>query len=224
MDGMSSELAAEARVSVYAPEQSLLVASLLSMSAGFLDVFTWLSLGGVFAASQTGNVVFLGMDALSGQWRETARHMLPIAAFIAGASVATRLRAPLLCLAGEIVCLTGVMLLLNRIPESVAITGIAFGIALKSASFRHVEGSQYLSVTVTANMLRGIDQFVMIPGPDGARSARAMATICLTFLVGAAIGGLTTMRLGTGSLVLPIAASGWVLWFCLRHRDRIDRN
>ena len=51
----------EGQAGTYAPEQSLPVACLLTMSGGFLDVFTWLSFGGVFANSQTGNVVFLGM-------------------------------------------------------------------------------------------------------------------------------------------------------------------
>nr|WP_245286088.1 DUF1275 family protein [Bradyrhizobium sp. WSM1253] len=46
------------------------------MSGGFLDAFTWLSLG-VFASSQTGNVVFLGIYALSGQWQRALHHLLP---------------------------------------------------------------------------------------------------------------------------------------------------
>src|SRR5437762_10244378 len=85
---LSADLAARGRVSAYAPEQSLLVACLLTMSGGFLDAFTWLSLGGVFANSQTGNVVFLGMYAALGQWHEAAHHIPPILAFLAGAWVA----------------------------------------------------------------------------------------------------------------------------------------
>ena len=115
MEATSPELAARAQVRPYAPEQSLLVACLLSMSGGFLDAFTWLSLGGVFANSQTGNVVFLGMNAALGNWHEAAHHVPPILAFLAGAWVATRLKAPLLCLVGEIIALTAVMLLLHRL-------------------------------------------------------------------------------------------------------------
>src|SRR3954468_13366051 len=116
MQAASSALDVEAPIGVYAPERSLLVASLLSMSGGFLDAFTWLSLGGVFANSQTGNVVFLGMNAALGNWHEAAHHVPPILAFLAGAWVATRLKAPLLCLVGEIIALTAVMLLLHRLP------------------------------------------------------------------------------------------------------------
>src|SRR5215813_13388277 len=84
------------------PERSLLVACLLTMSGGFLDAFTWLALGGVFASSQTGNVVFLGVYVASGQWQRAAHHLLPIAGFVLGASLAVRLRAPRLCLVGEV--------------------------------------------------------------------------------------------------------------------------
>jgi uncharacterized membrane protein YoaK (UPF0700 family) len=220
MEAGSSQLRADARAGTYAPEQSLLVASLLSMSGGFLDAFTWLSLGGVFASSQTGNVVFLGMYAVSGQWRQAIGHLVPILAFLAGASVATRIRAPLLCLVGEIVCLALVMLLLHRISEPVAVSGIAFGAALQSASFGHVERWNYLSVTVTGNMLRAIEQVIATSDRAAVHGTQVMLTLCLMFLLGAGAGGWVTMRLDASSLTLPIAFSMWALWLCCRHRHR----
>lgn len=203
----------ETRVGVHVPERSLLVASLLSMSGGFLDAFTWLSLGGVFASSQTGNVVFLGIDAISGQWQQAARHLLPLVAFLLGALVAIRVKAPLLCLTGEIVCLFAVMLLIHRVPDMVAIPGISFGAALQSASFRQVERWKYLSVTVTGNMLRAIDQSVA-SDRDAARGTAVMFLLCLMFLSGAAIGTCVTKWLHALSLILPIASSACVLWLC----------
>ncbi|TFV41497.1 DUF1275 domain-containing protein [Bradyrhizobium frederickii] len=215
MQASSTEPLAEARIEVYAPERSLLVASLLSMSGGFLDAFTWLSLG-VFASSQTGNVVFLGLYALSGEWQRALHHLLPLAAFVLGAAVAIRTRAALRCLVGEIVCLTAAMLLLHRVPDQIVILGISFGIALQSASFRQVGRWKYLSVTVTGNMLRAIDQFVATSDRDAACGAGAMLTLCLMFLLGAAAGGCVTRWLGTWSLALPIASSACVLWICRR--------
>src|SRR4051794_39624297 len=73
----------------YTPERSLLVASLLTISGGFLDAFTWLLLGRVFANSQTGNIVLFGVNAAIGKWHEAAYHLLPIAGFLMGAWVAT---------------------------------------------------------------------------------------------------------------------------------------
>ncbi|MBR0782212.1 YoaK family protein [Bradyrhizobium iriomotense] len=215
MQAASPEPLAETRVEVFAPERSLLVASVLSISGGFLDAFTWLSLG-VFASSQTGNVVFLGIYALSGQWQRALHHLLPPVAFVLGSLVAVRSRAALRCLVGEIVCLAAAMLMLHRVPDEVAIPVISFGVALQSASFRLVGRWNYLSVTVTGNMLRAIDQLVAGSDGDAARGARAMLVLCLMFLSGAAVGACVTRWLGTWSLALPIASSACVLWLC-RH-------
>jgi uncharacterized membrane protein YoaK (UPF0700 family) len=215
MQAASLEPLAETSVEPYAPERSLLVASLLSMSGGFLDAFTWLSLG-VFASSQTGNTVFLGIYALSGQWQRALHHLLPLAAFVVGALVAVRTRAALRCLIGEIVCLAAAMLLLHRVPDEIAILVISFGVALQSASFRLVGRWKYLSVTVTGNMLRAIDQFVAASDRDAVRGTGTMLTLCLMFLFGAAVGGCVTKWLGTWSLAMPIASSVYVLWLCRR--------
>lgn len=215
MQAVSTEPLAETSVEVYAPERSLLVASLLSMSGGFLDAFTWLSLG-VFASSQTGNVVFLGIYALSGQWQRALHHLLPLAAFVLGSLVAVRTRATLSCLVGQIVCLAAAMLLLHRVLDEIAILVISFGVALRAASFRQVERWKYLSVTVTGNMLRAIDQSVAAPDRDAAGGTGTMLALCLMFLLGAAIGGCATRWFGTWSLTLPIASSACVLWLCRR--------
>ncbi|RQH14695.1 DUF1275 domain-containing protein [Bradyrhizobium sp. RP6] len=224
MQAASPDAAAELRAVAYAPERSLLVAALLTFSGGFLDAFTWLSLGGVFASSQTGNVVFLGIDALSGQWQQAAHHLLPIVGFVLGAWVAIRIQVPLRCLIGHIVCLAAAMLLLHRIPDPIAILGISFGIALQSASFRRVEHWSYLSVTVTGNMLRAIDQFVSASDRDALRGGAAMLVLCLIFLCGAAIGGDATTRLGAASLAVPTALSACALVLCLRSRSGRSQN
>ena len=219
MEALSPHSAARKQVAACVPEQSLLVACLLSMSGGFIDAFTWLSLGGVFANSQTGNVVFLGVYAASGQWFQALNHVPPILAFVAGAWVATTVRAPLLCLAGEIVSLTVVMLLLHRLAEPVAVIGVAFGVALQTASFRLVERWKYLSVTVTGNTLRAIDLLVTDPRREAVRGAKVILTICLMFLLGAAAGALATKRLGAGGLIVPIALLTFALALCgRRHR------
>jgi len=190
------------------------------MSGGFIDAFTWLSLGGVFANSQTGNVVFLGMNTALGNWHEAARHVPPILAFLAGAWVATRLKAPLLCLASEIVAIATVMLLLNRLPGPLAIVGVSFGVALQTASFRQVERWKYLSVTVTGNLLRAVEQLISTTGSEAAHGVRAMLTVCLMFLLGAVAGGFVTIHLAAASLVVPLGLLTSALWLCCRLRVR----
>lgn len=218
IEATHAELVPARQSGLDAPERSLLVACLLSMSGGYLDTFTWLSLGGVFANSQTGNVVFLGMNIALGNWHEAAHHVPPILAFLAGAFVAIRLGAPLLCLAGEIAILAIVMLLLHRLPGPFAIVAMSFGVALQTASFRQVDRWKYLSVTVTGNLLRAVEQLLSMPDREAARGARTMLTVCLMFLLGAVTGGFVTGRLAAGSLVVPLGLLMWAMWLCGRHR------
>jgi len=103
--------------------------------------------------------------------------------------------------------------LYHRIPDMITILGISFGAALQSASFRQVERWKYLTVTVTGNMLRALDQSVA-SDRDAARGTAVMLLVCLMFLSGAAIGACVTKWLHAWSLVLPIASSVSVLWLC----------
>jgi len=199
------------------PEQSLPVACLLCMSGGCLDAFTWLSLGGVFANSQTGNVVFLGMYSALGQWAKAAHHLPPILAFLVGAAIALRIKAPRLCLFGEILCLTAVYLMEKWMPGPLPIVAIAFGVALQSASFRRVNRWTYLSVTVTSNMLRAVEQALSAPDPDALRAVKTMLSLCLTFLFGAVAGGFATVHLGAKGLIVPILLLTLALALCRAH-------
>jgi uncharacterized membrane protein YoaK (UPF0700 family) len=53
------------------------LAALLAIAGGFLDAFTYIAHGGVFANAQTGNVVLLGVFAARGDWLGAVRHVLP---------------------------------------------------------------------------------------------------------------------------------------------------
>jgi uncharacterized membrane protein YoaK (UPF0700 family) len=222
MEAASPDFVARVPAGADLAEQSLAVACLLTMSGGFLDAFTCLSLGGVFANSQTGNVVFFGMNVAVGNWREAAHHVPPILAFLTGAWVASRAKAPLLCLAGEIAALATVLvlLLMQRLPGPLAIIGISFGVALQTASFRQVERWKYISVTVTGNFLRAIDQLTSKADREAAHGARTMLAVCLTFLLGAIVGGGLTVRLGAISLIFPLSLLASALWLCRPPRFR----
>jgi uncharacterized membrane protein YoaK (UPF0700 family) len=74
--------------------ESLPAALLLTAVGCFLDAFTFVGYGGVFANAQTGNVVLLGVDAGEQRWRSALMHAPPILAFLLGVTVATWLGCP----------------------------------------------------------------------------------------------------------------------------------
>lgn len=56
----------------------------LALVGGYLDAFTYLTKGQVFANAQTGNIVLLGIAAAEGDFLSVVRTFAPIAAFVAG--------------------------------------------------------------------------------------------------------------------------------------------
>ncbi|HEV3423197.1 MAG TPA: YoaK family protein, partial [Paraburkholderia sp.] len=46
------------------------VAVLLTLSGGFLDAYTYVGHGGVFANTMTGNVALLGIHIAAGDWTQ----------------------------------------------------------------------------------------------------------------------------------------------------------
>lgn len=74
---------------------SLDLSALLATAGGYLDGYTYVGHGHVFANAMTGNVVLLGIEALGFQWTQALRHLSPIVTFLIGiwAAQALHLRA-----------------------------------------------------------------------------------------------------------------------------------
>jgi uncharacterized membrane protein YoaK (UPF0700 family) len=211
-----------------APESRLLVASLLSATGGFLDAFTWVGHGGVFANAQSGNVVLLGVSLASADWAQALRHIPPILAFLVGVYTASWLRfyeqrrgghrTGAFTLGVEIVLLLAVALLPRRFPDLPIVLGIAFVAALQNSSFTVVEGLSFNSVMTTGNLRRTAEMFFAgMTGPrepDAMRQAWIFARICSAFAAGAGTGAFCTVRAGNAALLVPAVALAVAFWLC----------
>jgi uncharacterized membrane protein YoaK (UPF0700 family) len=207
-------------------QESLLIAGLLAVASGFLDALTYLNHGHVFANAMTGNIVLTGLAIAGGDWRETLQHLLPIVAFILGAILGETLAQPAArkyvpwpaagTLGLEIVFLVVVAGLPSAITAAWLALGISFVAALQSTSFRRVAGASY-STIVTTNNLRSFVGFafsaVRTKDPKDGRLTLWFGVVCLSFLVGAAVGALCTM--GFGDRALWVAAAILTVAFVL---------
>jgi uncharacterized membrane protein YoaK (UPF0700 family) len=218
--------------------ESLRVAALLTFAGGFLDAFTFVGHGRVFANAMTGNVVLLGISAADGDWI-TARHRaLPIVAFLAGVFAAHLIRvrndgqhparAGRYALLLELVLLTVVAFLPRDFPDSPIVLGIAFVAALQSTVFSRLRGMVYNSTMTTGNLRRSAELLYagVLPRRDAAtlRQAGLFAAICGCFLLGAVAGGLATPVLRNAAVVVPIAALVLVLAMNLAAERRLRRG
>jgi len=200
--------------------EQLYFAGLLTATGGFLDAFTFVGHGHVFANSMTGNVVLLGLAAGTGDRAGVWWHLVPILAFMVGVAAAYLIRLKLrdgpsrrveqISLWLEIGFLGLVALLPHQLPGEAIILGIAFVAAVQSTSFARVKGGGYNSTMTTGNLRRFAETLFkgLVPKRDSQslRQARTFAVICLCFLGGAMIGGFSTPRFGNSAVAIPIVA------------------
>ncbi|GAA1405909.1 YoaK family protein [Catellatospora coxensis] len=193
----------------YRTSRSLRLIVLLTMAAGFLDAYTFLGRGGVFATAQTGNVVLLGVQAAQAQWAEALRHVPPIVAFVVGVWTAETIRLPRMAavlrrpvraaLALEILVLVGVGLLPSGSSDELVAVMIAFVASVQITSFGLI-GRWPFNTTVTTTNLRNASQAVygavVRRDADAAAQAGRLWPAIASFAAGALLGGLATARLG----------------------------
>ena len=76
----------------YQTSETLPVGLLLALAGGFLDAYSYLNRGQVFATAETGNLVLLGINFSMGNWSQALHYLLPVLAYTAGVLVTELLR------------------------------------------------------------------------------------------------------------------------------------
>ncbi len=62
----------------------LITGLILCFAGGFLDAYTYITRGGVFANAQTGNIILLSIGLARGEGTAALRYLVPVAVFVAG--------------------------------------------------------------------------------------------------------------------------------------------
>lgn len=196
---------------------------LLAIVGGFLDAYTFIGRGGVFANAQTGNIVLVGVFASQQEWQRALVHIPPILAFIVGVIVAESIknnssqfsslgwkRAVLIL---ESVILFAVGFIPDSVPNIVVTVTISFVASIQVSSFRKLVDSPY-STTMSTGNLRSASQaaYIAYTRKDVKSAVKSIRffTIIFSFLLGAFLGGLLTINLGIravwGAVIILIIA------------------
>jgi len=215
---------------------SLGAAGLLALAGGFLDGFTYVGHGQVFANSMTGNVVLLGVHLVSGAWQHAFRHIPPILAFLAGiwasqAILQSKLRgvnAYLTVLLLEIAILSALSFLPAAFPDWLFTLNIALAASVQVQTFRDVNGHSYNSTFTTGN-LRTLSEaaFSWIfegHSPKAKDVLRDFSVICAAFLLGAMAGGYAVSRFGNHALWGEIALLAFVAITTTTQASAVGQN
>lgn len=180
---------------------------LLAFAGGFLDAYTYICRGGVFANAQTGNIVLLGIHLSRGEWLTGLYYLIPILSFIVGIVMAecikskfqpeSRLHWRQIILAIELVILMGVGFMPQSL-DAVANILISFVCSLQVESFRKLNGLAYATTMCTGN-LRSASELLyrcsVTKDKTTLRNSLKYYEVILVFIAGAAAGAFLTQTL-----------------------------
>jgi len=187
-----------------------LVAGLvLLVATGFVDSYTFLAHGHVFAEAMTGNLVLIGIGAVEPDIVAFWRPLAAYGAFVAGVALLWWIgrrrrsvtRAPQIAtLTFEIVVLGVVGFLPTSVPQVIVVTAIAFASGLQIAAFRRLGLAKFTTTVMTSNSLHTVDAALtaLASGTREDRGAAAqLAGGLAAFMVGVFGGALLTRELDT---------------------------
>ena len=197
--------------------ETLFLGALLAITGGFLDAYTYLSRGAVFANAQTGNVVLLGLGIARGQWNLILHYSFPILAFILGVLLAELVRIHCkdnrrylmhwrqIILLIEILVILAVCLIPSGSWDNWVNVAISFVCSMQVESFRSIHGNSYATTMCTGNLRSATDhlfRFLQTGNRESGRISIIYYTIILFFLLGAILGvWFTSLLHGYAALI-----------------------
>lgn len=181
--------------------ETFLMGTLLALTGGFLDAYTYISRGGVFANAQTGNIVLLGLNMASGQWSRVLYYLAPIIAFVLGIFLAESIRGKCmynrkmhwrqLVLILEMLVLLFVAVLPQGKFDMIANVAVSFICAMQVESFRKVNGNAFATTMCTGNLRSGTERLYRFGRTGEVKELEKSLQyygIILIFIIGAMAG------------------------------------
>ena len=200
----------------------IVVAVLLSASAGAVDIIAYLKFDHVFVANMTGNTVLFASDVVALQFPEALNHLLPIVTFLLGVVTARiaviqfdqpswpKMGVCLILISG----LWTIVALLIPTLGSILIPVLAFSMGAQNATLPRVEKVPVNTAFITGNLEKLGEAIAGLLRKPANRDERlkmwAVGSIWIAYAFGAAAGAFAALHIGRHSLLLPAG----MLCFC----------
>lgn len=207
-------------------------AAVLCAVGGFLDIYTYLFRGKVFANAVTGNIVLFGLNLAQLRWSDCAKYLLPIGFYALGIFAAELMRLHLpsarrfswhqATLILEILCLLPVVFVPYGHWDFAVNALISFVCSLQVQTFRRVRGLPFASTMCTGNLRSGSEamfQFFFQSDPYGLGRSLLYYAMILFFIAGAAVGAVLLSHFGHGMFFLAPSALLAVVFITLTKRQ-----
>lgn len=185
--------------------ESYIVGVLLAIAGGYLDVYTYICRGGVFANAQTGNIVLLGINVADQNWSKILFYMYPIMAFMAGILITEYVRRKFrynpglhwrqIVIVIEFIVLWVIAFIPSGVCDDVINSAVSFVCSMQVESFRRFNGSAYATTMCTGNLRSATEQlfyYNINKDKEARKKSLQYYGIILFFILGAILGTAVT--------------------------------
>ena len=153
--------------------EAFICSAFLALSGGFQDAYTYNTRNEVFSNAQTGNVVLMSQNFMTGKWEAGLKYLFPLFAFALGVLIAEQIQ--------------------NKYKYARRLHW------RQVQSFRKVNGFSYASTMCIGNLRSGtaaLSFYLREKKPEQLRQAMYYFGIIVLFAVGAGIGGNLSANYG----------------------------
>lgn len=219
--------------------ESFSVAIILAVAGGFLDAYTFICRGGVFANAQTGNIVLLGMGLASKKYLAVKSAIAPIFAFMLGVFIAEFIKSkfktkhvrPLHWRHGvlliEIIILTLAALIPAGEMNQIVNVMVSFVCSLQVQTFRTVHGNSFASTMCTGNLRSGTDalfKYIQTANTEYVKKTACYYGIIICFIMGAVIGTLVSKKRSDIAIFIPVVIYVFAFILMIKWDKILDRD
>ena len=185
--------------------ETLRLGIILALSGGFMDAYSYLERGNVFANAQTGNLLLFGVNLAEGNYFAMLSYLLPVLAFTLGILLADTVRClnirlhwrqlSVLLEAVILICVAFFPHSLNPLANSLT----SFACGIQAESFRKIRNRGAATTMCIGNLRSGtaaLSFYLREKKPGQLRQAMYYFGIIVLFAVGAGIGGNLSANYG----------------------------
>ena len=196
--------------------ESFRVCAILSFSGGLQDAYTYNVRDHVFANAQTGNVVLMSQNLMSGNIRNGLHYILPLVAFAVGVFIAERVEhkfknAKKMHWRQMIIIMEMIMLfIVGFLPKELNMAAnilVSLSCAMQVQTFRTVHGFGYASTMCIGNLRSGTESlsvYIRDKNRDALYKALHFFGIIIIFSIGAGVGGVLSIHFGAGTIWISV--------------------
>lgn len=209
--------------------ESFLLGTLLTLSGGLMDAYSYLVRGKVFANAQTGNILFIGISLYEGNWDRLTHYLFPVTAFTLGIMLAEFMKTERLHpdhWKQRIVLAEALLLMLvSLIPTDLFANSLtSFACGMQVQTFRSLRGHPFATTMCIGNLRSATVHMVSwIRGHEKSqlKASLSLFYIIVCFVAGAVLGNALIPWLHQYTILgcsLLLAASFMILQ--IRHAKR----